>query len=889
MQFFLVPDIAAARRLRRHLVERLGTLQARVGTWPDLIAQARNAWLLPEQQDWAAALHHCLAEATDAFWAASYQADPDGVARAVETGWRETLCAQSPASKWPSPTDARIATRLADLARLNEIPLAAWPENLATVRQVQEQDSGPVRPLTITSCAMAGELDPWQRALIDRINAQSEDLLPTEWQEAITDFEQTLAEPRATSGSRLRVAQETLFAPEQRQWSEEDDGSCVFVGVRDDLESVEIAAALIQQQMERDAELRFADFGILMPREEGLADLLRRSFEHWGIPLGNLPQMRQERDLGRELIRFALMRFEGPIASMAMKALLTNPLLPWTPETGWTLAASLDRNGFPLKISEELPRTAKELIARIDTTLPTQQIPEALASLIARLSADPAVAGHLHRAREAADAVSNAVRAGETDWAALQRHCLPQPLSEETPREVPRESVAVFLEGDIPWRSVRELFVLGFTEGHFPSISALAPIFSSAEWRALAASGVDVRLPAVRTREARERFRQQISQVSERMRVVVPHFDLVGNALSPSRTLTDFALIAGHPDEAESLLVDIARVEDRKRIEGLADRTPGPQQEPRRPEAKDQELGIDLLRTASTQVERPRRLSPSRLDEMLVSPLAWLLRWVGADPGVWEPDDFSPMVRGSIAHKVFEDLFPPGTHQPQWEAIRPSVSDAASHAVSQISPFLNGQDWKVEREGLAGLIERAAERWCQTLCGLDATVVATEAWLRGSVDGAAVHGQADALLSLPERGVVVVDFKTASAARYQQRMERAMDLQASLYREMLATGGPTKTEVADALRALADRQIVGVLYFTLNDGQSCADFEPFKDIPGWRSFENVSQQGLAQLRQRFSELRSGTVRTPLASELKELKRAGIGDYVLKLSPLTAIY
>ena len=154
--------------------------------------------------------------------------------------------------------------------------------------------------------------------------------------------------------------------------------------------------------------------------------------------------------------------------------------------------------------------------------------------------------------------------------------------------------------------------------------------------------------------------------------------------------MTDFALIAGCPDEADSLLLDIARVEDRKQIEGLPDRAPAPQQEPRRPEPKDLELGADLLSTASMQAEHPRRLSPSRLDEMLVSPLAWLLRWVGADPGAWEPDDFSPMVRGSIAHKVFEDLFPPGTYQPQWESIRPGVSDATSDALSQISPFLNG-------------------------------------------------------------------------------------------------------------------------------------------------------------------------------------------------------
>ncbi|MHA7835258.1 MAG: PD-(D/E)XK nuclease family protein, partial [Algiphilus sp.] len=831
MDFFLVPDAAAARRLRRHLVETLGTVQARVGTWPDLIAHTRNAWLLPQQQDWKTALHRCLSEAGDAFWARSYQVDPEGVARTVESGWREVLCAQPLGASWPSHTDARIAGRLSDLARLNAIPLSAWPEDLATVRQVLESGDKPVRQLAITACAMNGHINTWQQALVDHINKHSDAELPAALQSAVTAFERQIASSCAEPGSRLRTAQDHLFAPGDHQWPEVDDGSCVFVGVRDDLESVELTAAMIQQQMADDPARRFADFGILMPRDEGIADLLRRSFADWGVPLANLPWAHKERDLGRELIRFALMRFEGPIASMAMKALLTSPLMPWPHDTGWTLVGALDRNGFPLQAPRDLPADAAALLRGVDTTLSLDQVPKALTALVDQLSADPALAAHAHRAREAAETVGNAVRAGETDWDALQHLCQPQPLSEEAPREVPRDAVAIFLEAEVPWRSVRDMFVLGFTEGRFPSVHAPAPVFSSAEWRELAENDeLELRLPSTRLREARTRFRQQLAQVSERARIIVPHFDLVGESLAPSSSLTDFAVLAGCPDEAESLLFDIARADDREQIAGLPEGFAGASRAPRFPETKDLELGHDLLADAATGNDKPRRLSPSRLDEMLVSPLAWLLRWVGAEPAVWEPDDFSPMVRGSIAHAAFETLFPAGTYQPQWETVQPQIREATNAALAKISPFLNGKDWQVEHEGLAGLIERAAEAWCHTLCELDATVLAAEAWLRGSFFGAAVHGQADALLSLPDRGVVIVDFKTASVSRYERRMERAMDLQASLYREMLETGGPTKKEVTDSLRALKAGSVVGVLYFTLNDGQNCADFQPFRAV-----------------------------------------------------------
>ena len=60
LHFLLVPDKAAARRVRRAIASRGACAGTVVGTWGELVDQARKAYLLPPvDADWKTRLVSC--------------------------------------------------------------------------------------------------------------------------------------------------------------------------------------------------------------------------------------------------------------------------------------------------------------------------------------------------------------------------------------------------------------------------------------------------------------------------------------------------------------------------------------------------------------------------------------------------------------------------------------------------------------------------------------------------------------------------------------------------------------------------------------------------------------------------------------------------------------
>ncbi len=74
----------------------------------------------------------------------------------------------------------------------------------------------------------------------------------------------------------------------------------------------------------------------------------------------------------------------------------------------------------------------------------------------------------------------------------------------------------------------------------------------------------------------------------------------------------------------------------------------------------------------------------------MVSPLAWLLRRVNAEPALWGPEELNVLLKGTLAHAVFEALFAPGRALPDPDAIDEHVHDQLNHAIRRCAPFLRG-------------------------------------------------------------------------------------------------------------------------------------------------------------------------------------------------------
>ena len=57
-----------------------------VGTWPELIEQAKSAYLIaPQANDWKTRFHSALEKLPDAFWSNSFEVSPEETAAEVET------------------------------------------------------------------------------------------------------------------------------------------------------------------------------------------------------------------------------------------------------------------------------------------------------------------------------------------------------------------------------------------------------------------------------------------------------------------------------------------------------------------------------------------------------------------------------------------------------------------------------------------------------------------------------------------------------------------------------------------------------------------------------------------------------------------------------------
>jgi ATP-dependent helicase/nuclease subunit B len=163
-------------------------------------------------------------------------------------------------------------------------------------------------------------------------------------------------------------------------------------------------------------------------------------------------------------------------------------------------------------------------------------------------------------------------------------------------------------------------------------------------------------------------------------------------------------------------------------------------------------------------------------------------------------------------------------------------------------------------------------------------VLSTEENLVGAFRDCELRGRADVLLQIPGGALTVVDYKKSSSKKRVARMNKGFDLQASLYRRMLASWVIEDREIG---------QVVGVAYYTMNDQLTISDraFQAGSQVSGVRVIDgDVSREALTLLRKRFRELRAGRIVLNRADD-KDLipKEKGIDVYALDRSPLIALF
>lgn len=900
VHFVLVPDGSVARRFRRLLATRSPCMGVIVGTWPELIEQARIAYLIPPQEsNWKAHFYSALESVADAFWSSSFEVAPHEVAEEVEAALSLIVSSTQPSD---SVGDAffnsdRILDRprkhLEDLMRLLDAMGGLLPDELLVIQQlISTPPETAIRRLAVCHVEGFPSLTAWQMVLIAKLN---EDAGVESAPDLIRLLENLLVDAiPAAPQSSLQILQKHLFAvPEERASL---DNSVQWVGVRDFLGEAEVAASLAQRMLAETPRLTPSDIGLLVPDSFEYSLAVNDAFSAAGLALSGLPVDHWQRDLGREALFHFLYCRQKPSPAMALAVCLSSPLMPWSKEQGAELAQAVMDGDYRLRAFSSATQSDRQML---DLLREGDDHPETLVSAIKAfvglIDGGELFESHVYRAKEVAEELySVLVGQADIDWASLRRLSSPKNVSTGESPSYNLEGITVWREAHEAWRPVRFLIVLGFSSGHYPVASRDSAVFVSDDLLAFRDNlGLSPATPADQMRDRRARFKRQLASVAEFVCFMIPRRDASGASQSPSESLVFMEQLYSGIDDAESLILEMDVAAERDRIRFLPQEESLSPRLPRAIVAEDIQFGCDLLALRTDAEGNLRPESPSSLESLMVSRFAWLLRRIRAEPQGWEPERPDVMLLGTLTHQVFEELFQASHPIPDSQAISEQIGPLLDAAIRTHAPFLRAAQWQVERRHLSSSIKKAALAWREVLETLNAEILGTEVWLQGNLDGLPIHGQADILLGLPDGRLLVVDYKRSSASSRRPRMQKGYDSQANLYRTMLQTGGPKSEDNTALLERLKVGDTTGIVYFMTNDQTSLSDalVANSGSIPGWEVLDgDVAEHAMALIQERLEEVKSG--RLYLNREGDALffdKQAGVKPYALENSPLIPLF
>jgi RecB family exonuclease len=729
-------------------------------------------------------------------------------------------------------------------------------------------------------------LSPWQEALLGKLATDATEVGDPELETILAGS--LLPGPAGKAKSALRHLQENLFRADPSKAALDDSVTCL--GVRDSLEAAEIAAGMIQKALDGDSRLRTSEIGLLLPGDGSCEDAVREVFARAGLPVSGLEGSPRLRNLGGEAVFLFLATRRRPAPIMALAALYSSPLMPWDAATGNRLAMRIMGGTFRPEASPEMSSEEQRMI---DLLREEHDAPKSLAGALKTfgflLTGSVPMARHAETARAALESLLEAVlriKGKEVPWEELTS-LVPQDLvpSGGSP-ELTREGVTIFLEGEEPWRTVRHLFVLGFSAGLYPKGPDRSPVFDSSDMASLKSDhGYALETPEEGMARRRDLFLRQMGAVGERAVFLVPLRDAMGEKISPSGTATFISRLFEGIQTPEDLLRILERESHRSRVKGLAEARPADPVLPKVVELCDPDLKIDLLGDGSGKI---RPLSPSRMETLMVSPLAWFLQREGLLPKNWAPEEMDPKTKGTLAHKVFENLFRDGAPLPSEAKITSEAGKLLGDAIRHLAPFLDGSEWYVERKNLLNDVEIAALRWRELLDRCGAIIRAVEIPITGEYEGVPIRGQTDLVLSLPSGRIFVVDYKKSTSRTRRMCMEKGYDVQAPLYREMLRTGKVDEKGGEALVQALKESREIGVLYYMMDDQRALTDTSDWipRSVSGVEELgSDISEHGQDRVREFIRALRVGKIPLNREDDAETFEKVGVKTYALDDSPL----
>lgn len=831
----------------------------------DLLAEV---YLAPQMPD------PCLVEhlGPGAPWSESFSTAPEETASAVRAALLDLAHAAprlDPSDIAPeSLPEGRARTHLTALRNL-WCDLGSLPGPLGTWRYVLQsaaEDALEPLPLVGEDCAFAS---PAEAALANALRAHH----------GHSDVVE--AAPLANDASALRHLQNNLGL---RSDATTSDASVICYGLRDPHEEAECAAALAQSYLDDGRADHPGEIGLLVPNGPTYELALQEAFDRVGLPLSGLPAQRVIRDGPGEVLSLLLVLLSGPTSRTAFASLCIAPGMPWPAEMGRKMAREVIDRGWS-QTASNLSGPPRELLDALRPCSTPEQLFARLGA-IARAAPEAKLYPRI--------AALKSVTSNSIDWPLLRRLAAPNLIaSEGYDRFV--EGVSLFTETALPWRSARQLVVLGMAGRHWPRLPGSDPFFTEGEIAMIRDSGLRLEGRQQRLARGLELFRRQLSASTEGLTMLVPAMDLRGDFLTPSTGLALIAQMLG-AEEPSALIQDprstqsgdfpLATVQsDPVPLGGAPTLPDSGMLHIQRGVGTTEQPGLDLLRLRDAPDGTPLPHSPSRLETLLVSPLGWLLDELGAKDLSWAPETLDVMTLGTLMHQVLEDIFKEGAGVPDVNTLDDAIPGVLDAAIRRHASWLADAAWATERRSLLHEALDICSAWATFLCETGAEVLHNEISLAGEHGGLLLHGKADCLLKLPDGRILVVDHKRSSAGGRRDRMAKGWDLQVALYRAMLER----PTEDTALTRLVADGAQVVTAYHMLRDGTVLSDAAGGNVPRVETASEDASANAMEHLSEVLAEVGAGTIRLNHLGDAKSFDRErGIKAYALE-TPLVAAF
>lgn len=836
-------------------------------------------------------------------WAESFAVAPEQTTGAVGAMLRHMMMATrdlDPASIGIDalPSQGRARLHLEALQNLWISSNALVPSDLVTIKAFLACEAGDaLQPLQVVWDRDCVQLTPLERAVIEHIETHHGQLSEDDNDVVRLISDRKLA--RATGSCLAGHVQRHLLDPDVPVMPLDD--SLAILSVRDSLTECEAAAAIVQRWLADDATLAASDIGIIVPQGAEYGDYLAETFAHAGLVASSLPGVGHRRNIGGEALLHFLQCRRRPAPAMALASLYCSPVLCWPEEVGTALAAAVMGGDFQPREARDFAGRQAALFALIRSASPSTngQLKEQIRSFQRLLSDNEALAEDVAEAKQQASrliaALGNANDAAEAELEKAIQMAAAYQAAPPARGAYFLGGISVMMAHETPKRPFRKLLVLGFNDGAYPSPPAGNPFFLDSEVASIAdVTGIQLPSQAQQLAAALELFTRQIGAASEQVILILSERDRSGSSLSVSSSLPLISRLVEGIEAPEDLIVPLNHSEgtiwDRLvawKLRPVIEPALMPEVPPH------YAFDFNLLGLRQKEDGSVRAQSPSRLEKLLVSPLAWLLAELGAEHVSWQPEALDVMLRGSLAHEVFERLFVPGKAHPSNEEIEAKVPDLLLDRIRALAPFLQTSAWAVERNTLEAEITKSAKHWSLVLKSLDAEIVGNEFWLSGELFGHPVHGKADCLLRLLDGQPIVVDYKKSSSGTRRQRLQKGWDLQVDLYRRMSVRLDERSNEsvvrIAEALSGWS--KLPAVAYHTLNDGNVLLNgIDEFDSAEVELVAGDIAEHALALISARFDALKAGRLDTNTTADEKFFQRsAALGTYALEDSPLIAAF